>query len=42
MSDDILDQTNLIIRQSLGSIETERAISELCYNVVTYYGHIAK
>ena len=27
---------------SLGSIETDRVISEPCYNEVIYYRHIAK
>ena len=35
-------QVNLIITLSLGSIETERVISELCYNEVIYYRYIAK
>ena len=35
-------QVNLIITLSLGSIETDRVISELCYNEVIYYRHIAK
>ena len=33
---------NLIITLSLGSIETDRVISELCYNEIIYYRHIAK
>ena len=32
-------QVNLIIRLSLGSIETDRVISEPCYNEVTFYRH---
>ena len=35
-------QANLIITLSLGSIKTDRVISEPCYNEVTYYRHIAK
>ena len=35
-------QVNLIITLSLGSIETDRVISEPCYNEVIYYRHIAK
>ena len=35
-------QVNLIITLSLGSTETDRVISELCYNEVIYYRHMAK
>ena len=35
-------QVNLIIMLSLGSIETDRVISEPCYNEVIYYRHMAK
>ena len=35
-------QVNLIIMLSLGSIETDRVISEPSYNEVIYYRHIAK
>ena len=35
-------QANLIITLSLGSIETDRVISEPCYNEVTFYRHIVK
>ena len=35
-------QVNLIITLSLGSIETDRVISEPCYNEVICYRHIAK
>ena len=35
-------QVNLIITLSLVSIETDRVISEPCYNEVIYYRHIAK
>ena len=37
-----LVQVNLIITLSMGSIETDRVISEPCYNEVIYYRHIAK
>ena len=35
-------QANPIIMLSLGSIETDHVISELCYNEIIYYSHIAK
>ena len=35
-------QDNLIITLSLGSIETDRVVSEPCYNEVTFYRHVAK
>ena len=35
-------QVNLIITLSLGSMETDRVISEPCYNEVIYNRHIAK
>ena len=35
-------QANLIITLSLGSIETDRVISESCYNEVSFYRHIVK
>ena len=35
-------QVNLIITLSLGSMETDCVISELCYNEVIYNRHIAK
>ena len=35
-------QVNLIITLSLGSIETDHVISELCYNEVIYNRHKAK
>ena len=35
-------QVNLIITLSLGSMETDRVIGELCYNEVIYNKHIAK
>ena len=35
-------QVNLIITLSIGSIETDRLISEPCYIEVIYYRHIAK
>ena len=34
--------SNLIIKLSLGSIETDRVICEPCYNEVTFYRHIVK
>ena len=37
-----LIQVNLIITLSLGSMETDRVISEPCYNEVIYNRHIAK
>ena len=38
----IVLQVNLIITLSLGSMETDRVISEPCYNEVIYNRHIAK
>ena len=38
----ILLQVNLIKTLSLGSMETDRVISEPCYNEVIYNRHIAK
>ena len=35
-------QVNLIITLSLGSLKTDRVISEQCYNEVIYNRHIAK
>ena len=35
-------QVNLIITLSLGSLETDRVISEPCYNEVIYNRHIAE
>ena len=35
-------QVNLIITLSLKSMETDRVVSELCYNEVIYNTHIAK
>ena len=35
-------QVNLIITLSLGSMKTDRVISEPCYNEVIYNRHIAK
>ena len=35
-------QVNLIITLSLGSIETDRVISEPCYNEIRFYGHSSK
>ena len=35
-------QVNLIITLSLGSKQTDRVISEPCYNEVIYNRHIAK
>ena len=35
-------QVNLIITLSLGSMKTDRVISEPCYNEVTYNRHITK
>ena len=35
-------QVNLIITLSLGSMETDRVVSEPCYNEVIYNRHIAK
>ena len=35
-------QVNLIITLSLGSMKTDRVISEPCYNEVVYNRHIAK
>ena len=35
-------QVNLIITLSLGSMETDRVISEPCYNEVIYNRYIAK
>ena len=37
-----LVQVNLITTLSLGSKETDRVISEPCYNEVIYNRHIAK
>ena len=37
-----LIQVNLIITLSLGSMKTDRVISEPCYNEVIYNRHIAK
>ena len=38
----LLVQANLIIMLSLGSMKTDRVISEPCYNEVIYNRHIAK
>ena len=35
-------QVNLIIMLSLGSMKTDRVISELCYNEVIYNRYITK
>ena len=38
---DNINQVNLIITLSLGSMETDRVIGESCYNEVIYNRHIA-
>ena len=38
----VMVQVNLIITLSLGSMKTDRVISEPCYNEVIYNRHIAK
>ena len=37
-----LSSGSIVIRLSLGSIEADHVISELCYNEVTFYRHITK
>ena len=42
IQEEILLQVNLIITLSLGSMETDRVISEPCYNEVIYNRYITK
>ena len=42
LKESVIIQVNLIITLSLGSMKTDRIISEPCYNEVIYNRHIAK